>query len=530
MNHISSIHIKGYKKFQDFSISLNPEKNILIGSNEAGKSTIFEAINIVLNQQYRNADKSALRDLFNIENYRAFERNPLQENLPKIIIEIEFKLDKQNKNTPYFLGEVYGNLKSKELKYGIRFECKFNEDFANDAAVAIASKTIPLEYYTLSWTTFAGHPYQPIKKPLRFLTIDTTTTNAQQSFNYYNRSLFNSVCHETQRLHIKQGFREHLEHILDKANLPSLGNNRTFGIDTKKVLLENIISIYENSIPLENKGRGMENLIKTKIALDQAPNLDVILIEEPESHLDFITLQKMLDEIGSQRNESQIVVTTHNTMIASRLGLRNILWLSHNSILSLKNIEEKTSSFFQKVTDNSLLQLLIADKIFLVEGKAEYLLLPKFYKSITNRDIKDDNIVIISCNGITYKHYLEVAKATSKRIAVITDNDKYESRIEKAKVFNKTHELQHIFMDESTENWTWEVSLFRLNAEILNTIIPIQNGAQYKVNGKDLAEEPVLGKMLNNKADAAFAMLKHCSDFKVPSYVQEAIKWLSEQS
>lgn len=32
--------------------------NILVGENEAGKSTILDAIKTVLNQQYRNADKS----------------------------------------------------------------------------------------------------------------------------------------------------------------------------------------------------------------------------------------------------------------------------------------------------------------------------------------------------------------------------------------------------------------------------------------------------------------------------------------
>ncbi|MBQ8919967.1 MAG: AAA family ATPase [Acidaminococcaceae bacterium] len=36
------------------------------GENEAGKSTILDAIKIVLNQQYRNADKAVLKDLFNV--------------------------------------------------------------------------------------------------------------------------------------------------------------------------------------------------------------------------------------------------------------------------------------------------------------------------------------------------------------------------------------------------------------------------------------------------------------------------------
>ena len=48
-----------------------------MGENEAGKSTILEAIRIVLNQQYCNADKSVLQDLFNLENIRIFQNSPL---------------------------------------------------------------------------------------------------------------------------------------------------------------------------------------------------------------------------------------------------------------------------------------------------------------------------------------------------------------------------------------------------------------------------------------------------------------------
>ncbi|EAG1620888.1 DUF2813 domain-containing protein [Listeria monocytogenes] len=48
MNHIKRMHIKGLKKFKDIDIEFNEKINILVGENESGKSTILEAINIVL--------------------------------------------------------------------------------------------------------------------------------------------------------------------------------------------------------------------------------------------------------------------------------------------------------------------------------------------------------------------------------------------------------------------------------------------------------------------------------------------------
>lgn len=127
MNYIKSLHIEGFKKFQTLDVEFNEHMNILVEENEAGKSTILDAIKTALNQQYRLADKSVLRDLFNAQMVEAFEANPSVKTLPRILIEVEFVLDPKTKNADYFYGEVYGTLKKQDEKFGIRFECKYDE-------------------------------------------------------------------------------------------------------------------------------------------------------------------------------------------------------------------------------------------------------------------------------------------------------------------------------------------------------------------------------------------------------------------
>lgn len=97
MNYIKSLHIEGFKKFQTLDVEFNEHMNILVGENEAGKSTILDAIKTVLNQQYRLADKSVLRDLFNAPMVEAFDANPSVKNLPRILIEVELVLDPKTK-------------------------------------------------------------------------------------------------------------------------------------------------------------------------------------------------------------------------------------------------------------------------------------------------------------------------------------------------------------------------------------------------------------------------------------------------
>lgn len=68
MGYIQQLTILGLRKFKEIEIEFNKDMNIVVGENEAGKSTILEAISIVLNQQYKNVDKSIVKELLNKDN------------------------------------------------------------------------------------------------------------------------------------------------------------------------------------------------------------------------------------------------------------------------------------------------------------------------------------------------------------------------------------------------------------------------------------------------------------------------------
>lgn len=294
MNSIKNIHIEGYKKFQVLDISFNENMNILVGENESGKSTVIEAINIVLNLKYKNSDKSILKDLFNIEMVKNYKDDPSIENLPFIYIELELDLLSSQKQSEYFFGE---NNITKKTKFGIAFECIFDEVLGAD--IDVTNGKIPYEYYQLKWYSFSGLPYNILKKPFEFIFIDTSETANFNTFNYFNKTLFNSVYDDKTKLNAKNVFREQMNGIFEKIKLDEIDDNRKFGINDKKVILESILSVYENEIPLENKGSGMESLIKTQIALDKSKSkFDLILIEEPENHLCFTNMNKMINEIS----------------------------------------------------------------------------------------------------------------------------------------------------------------------------------------------------------------------------------------
>ena len=141
--------------------------------------------------------------------------------------------------------------------------------------------------------------------------------------------------------------------------------------------------------------------------------------------------------------------------------------------------------------------------------------------------IEEDNISIISCNGISYNRYLRVVEDTDKKIAVLTDNDNDKVKISQAEEFNLKKENQHIFMGKTEQDWTWEACLYRRNKCALDKLIKPDETSEYLVHGENVGDK-TLGKMLNQKVESAYKNLKSENNHNIPEHICEAIEWLKK--
>ena len=144
--YIKEVYIKGFKKFRNFNAKLNNDLNIIIGDNESGKSSFLEAINITINQIYKNTDKSYLEELFNKEDIEVFNANPDLTTLPKIVINIVIDIEDVPKNIDYF-GANHSLISGSKEMYGIEFKCELEKQTAIDLTTEIKSGKIPFEYF-----------------------------------------------------------------------------------------------------------------------------------------------------------------------------------------------------------------------------------------------------------------------------------------------------------------------------------------------------------------------------------------------
>ena len=532
---IEKIKIQGFKKFKDYEIEFNDGLNILIGENESGKSTILDAINVVINQKYNSYDKYIIEELLNRDNIKLFEETKTYENLPKITIEIFLKLNSIPQNEIYF-GIYHSdnpNLSNNEsnMKYGIKFECCFDEEYLPIFSNSIQNGKIPYDFYKLTWKTFSDQYVKVQKKPIKILNIDNSISSSLGAFDYYNKNLYLNKYEPEQILEHKGKFREKIKEAFDSLELENISDNKKFGLNQKKLVMENILTIFENEIAIENMGKGKENLIKTETALNKnADNSDVILLEEPENHLSHLNLRKMIKTIHENLDNKQIILTTHNNLIVKQSDISSLIIVGKERPQKIRDIDDKTKYFFEKSDDFNLLQFLLCDKCILVEGRTEYQLVNyKFAELVDDpsADLEKENIEIISCYGKTFKNYLNIAEKIGKKVCVITDNDGKQDFIDKIHVYNTNHPNIHIFTSQNLDETTFEICLYNLNEPILSQIIEISQGAEYKFNGKSYQDKPVLGYMLNNKANVAYKLFKeHSIEYNYPEYIKEALRWI----
>lgn len=291
-----------------------------------------------------------------------------------------------------------------------------------------------------------------------------------------------------------------------------------FGLKTgPSADFDNNLMIYENEVSIDSKGTGKQVLIKTDFALEKSgSNMDVILIEEPENHLSHVNLRSLVQRVSATQ-QGQIFVTTHNSLVSTRLELRNLLIIGQEGTLtsptSLADLSEATAQYFMKAPVASIVEFVTSRKLILVEGPSEYMLLERFYKAIINHEPEQDGVHIINVQGLSFKRYLEVAQSTRSKVAVITDNDgDNEKNCAEKYAEYKDNENLEIFYSKDDTKRTFEIALYECNKSLCD-----------KLFGSDAQRY-----MLNNKTEAAFTLLSQSEGIRVPQYIQEAILWIKE--
>lgn len=517
---ITKIKLYNFKKFEEYMIKPNARFNILVGDNEVGKSTILEAIDLVACGNMRRVEAIGLDRLINIEAINRFKSGKKNfESLPILNVELYLSGD--------FDHTMNGRNNTDELVCdGIRMVCAPNPDYRTEISEAISTyhDYFPYDYYTIRFSTFADQEYTGYKKKIRCAMIDSSNMNSEYATNEFVRKMYmqytepnveERIQHKSQYRKMRMQFQKDALDSLNKR-VP-FDKNYAFGLKLGDAMdISDDLMIYENGVGIDNKGTGRQIFVKTDFALERSgENVDVILIEEPENHLSHVNLRKLVQRVA-ETNDGQLFITTHNNLISTRLELQNLIIMqynSRNSPIMLKELSTETAKYFMKAPPASIVEFVLSQKIMLVEGPSEYMLLAKFYKDLVGKEPEQDGVHIINIRGLSFKRYLEIAQKTGSKIAVITDNDgDFKNNCEKKYADFISDSNIHIFFHKNNKHRTFEVVLYNENKYLCDSIF----------------EKDALEYMLNNKTESAFKLLSQTKNIFVPDYIREAIEWIKE--
>ncbi|MGG4507518.1 AAA family ATPase [Heyndrickxia sporothermodurans] len=65
--YISDLYIKNFRSIKDIHVKFNDGKNILIGKNNAGKSNIIKALDLLMGEKLPTKNSIEIKDFFGLE-------------------------------------------------------------------------------------------------------------------------------------------------------------------------------------------------------------------------------------------------------------------------------------------------------------------------------------------------------------------------------------------------------------------------------------------------------------------------------
>ena len=519
MKHIKKIKLHNFKRFQTFSVDCDDKLNIFIGDNEAGKSSILSALDIVLSGSRSKIESIGLDSIFNAEVIQNFLSDDKKyENLPVLFVELYLS----EQNSPDLNGKINSDGRTCD---GLRLTCEPSDHLSKEINEILQQEepNFPFEYYSISFVTFSGESYTGYRKFLRHILIDNTQISNEYATRAYVKAIYSSNITDAERNKHQNEYRKYKDSFRSNilTDLNSRLDNYAFTIRTgSQANLETDLTISENNINIENKGKGRQCFIKTEFALkknNSDKELDVILIEEPENHLSHINMKKLIRRISSSQDR-QIFIATHNNLISTRLDLRKSILLNSSSTqpVLLKSLSESTAKYFMKASNNNILEYVLSKRVILVEGDAEFILMDLFFHKTTGRKLEDSDVHVISLGGTSFKRFLDIAILLDIRTAVIRDNDgDYDAHCINGYLGYSKPNIG-IYFDTDNSRYTFEIALYQDNTAICVELF-----------GHGRRTLSVQEYMLQNKADVAFELLDKKSDEIVtPSYIREAIEWV----
>jgi putative ATP-dependent endonuclease of the OLD family len=527
--HIKKVVIKNYRCLKDTTVDLNAHLNILVGNNECGKSTFLEAVHLALSGLLngRSVHTELHSHLFNsditTDYIQALKTSPKQP--PSILIEL-------------YIADVAAvsrlkgrNNSLKQDAPGLKILVEFNEDYKTEYATYIADpslvKSIPVEYYVVRWRDFADNEVTARSIPIKPCFIDASTIRNNNAASRYILDTVKEGLSKKQQVDLALSYRMMKDRFLTEKKVADINKflakkkghvsdkALSISLDTSaRASWETGIVPHLDDIPMPLVGKGEQNSVKIKLAMEESAECHLFLIEEAENHLSFSNLNVLIKHISDKRADRQLLLTTHSSFVLNKLGLESVLLFANGKTLSLKSLRIDTKDYFLKLPGYDTLRLILAHRAILVEGPSDELIVQKAFLMRYGKAPLEMGVDVISVSSLAFKRFLDIALVLNADVDVVTDNDGDIDKLKKKYedydgVGNVT-----VSYDEDVSYPTLEPQLVKANGR----------GPVNKILGKSYTtDEDLLKYMNDNKTECALKFFETTTGWNVPKYISDVV-------
>lgn len=458
--YLAEVNIWNFRKYGYANISEKPALqvslksglNVLIGENDAGKTTIVDAIKMVLGTKSHDSlriqesdfyidDTGVRNDNLKIE---CIFRNLSEEEAGSFLEWLDF--DKEG--NPELQVRLTAKNKDNKIMYSI--DAGLPELDSKFQAIELLRVTYlkPLRdaenelkqgYHSRLAQILNNHPIFEHSKDQQH-TLEKYFGIANKKIEEYFQK---DELDEDEQFGIVKGEKgakeitQNLDATLDAFMGSSYSDK---GYSPKITISQNELTsiLRKLSLVITDNQIGLGSLNQLFIALelllfDIEDRYNLALIEEVESHLHPQAQLRLIEYLQEKKqNENlQFIITTHSITLASKIKLDNLIYCKNHHAYSLASgntgLHTGDYRYLERFLDATKANLFFAKGIIFVEGDAENLLMPIIAKSI-DLPLEKHGVSIVNVGSLAFLRYTNIFKRTDGTVievplSIVTDLD-----------------------------------------------------------------------------------------------------------
>ncbi|MED2975549.1 AAA family ATPase [Bacillus swezeyi] len=564
--YLSEIYLRNFRKFGDSGIHLTFNKgfNLFVGENDSGKTTIIDAIKLVLGTRSNDFNRVETDDFHipnnSVENERAktleiscILRDISLDEAKHILEWLSF--GKVNGKTVYTLHiTLSAKREGKKVFYDVKAGTGNGGRLLNSEA-RNRIKTTYLKPLRDANTELAPKRNSRLSNILNshpafedeenhFLLETFKEANKKIDYYFRGKDLNEKDLSDQLGKKLLEEINSYLNKFSNKNNI--LESNFRVSDLKLRTILERLTLEFENNRP----GLGSHNILFIAVELlllkrEKFDGLKLALIEEIEAHIHTQAQIRLIEYLQEEAENSniQFILSTHSTVLSSKIKLENLYICNSNSVFSMRPEETELLKgdylFLERFLDATKADMFFAQGIIMVEGDGENLIIPSLSKAI-GKPLSHYGVTVLNVGSKAFLRYSRIFRRKKQAsgsfnipVACVTDldidtteflsdqglNKEFENKRQEKKASIIQRLDGQVVRTFVSPYWTLEhdIALSKLRPLFLKAILQakkIQNSDKYGLTEeKNEKIEEEISELNSNWKE------KRYSDFQIAHYI-----------